>query len=49
MIVVVAVIGVSVVFLPWQDLLAAFIVEVAAAWLLTVLPVPGSRRRRVRS
>ena len=48
-IVVVALAVVSVVSLSWQDLLAAFIVEVAAGWLLTVLPAPRSRRRRIRS
>ncbi|MET7639837.1 hypothetical protein [Streptomyces sp. NPDC005438] len=46
MIVVVSLIAVPAAFSAWRDILAALIVEMTAAWLLTVLPLPRRPRRR---
>lgn len=45
-IVVVSLIAVPAAFSAWRDILAALIVEMTAAWLLTVLPLPRRPRRR---
>ncbi|MFD5454643.1 hypothetical protein [Streptomyces olivaceus] len=39
-------IAVSAAFSAWRDILAALVVEMTAAWLLTVLPMPWRLRRR---
>ncbi|MFE7033732.1 hypothetical protein ACFU9Y_25790 [Streptomyces sp. NPDC057621] len=45
MIVVVSLILMSTASLAWQSMLSALLVEMAAAWLLTVLPTPRLLRR----